>query len=51
MQLCFGGMEKEVARANYDLFAEKVLPRLKAYDVGGDLGVQYSPAVQYAAAE
>ena len=51
VQLCFGGMEKDVARANYDLFAEKVLPRLKAHDVGGDLGVQYSPAVQYAAAE
>jgi alkanesulfonate monooxygenase SsuD/methylene tetrahydromethanopterin reductase-like flavin-dependent oxidoreductase (luciferase family) len=51
VQLCFGGMEPEVAQANFDLFAEQVLPRLKAHDVGGDIGVPYSPDVQYAAAE
>jgi alkanesulfonate monooxygenase SsuD/methylene tetrahydromethanopterin reductase-like flavin-dependent oxidoreductase (luciferase family) len=39
IQLRFGGMEPEVAENNYQLFAERVLPALKAYDVGGDLGV------------
>ena len=39
--LAYGGMPSEVARANYDLFVERVLPALRAHDVGGDLGVQY----------
>jgi alkanesulfonate monooxygenase SsuD/methylene tetrahydromethanopterin reductase-like flavin-dependent oxidoreductase (luciferase family) len=48
---CYGAMPKEVARANYDLIANKVLPALTAHDVGGDLGVTYAPSIQYAAAE
>lgn len=48
---CYGAMPKEVARANYDLIARKVLPALRAHDVGGDLGVPYAPQIQYAAAE
>jgi hypothetical protein len=32
-------MEREVAEKNYRLFVERVLPALKAHDVGGDLGV------------
>jgi alkanesulfonate monooxygenase SsuD/methylene tetrahydromethanopterin reductase-like flavin-dependent oxidoreductase (luciferase family) len=39
--LCYGGMAPAVARANYDLFVSKVLPALKAHDVGGDIGVRY----------
>jgi alkanesulfonate monooxygenase SsuD/methylene tetrahydromethanopterin reductase-like flavin-dependent oxidoreductase (luciferase family) len=38
----FGGMSREVSLANYDLIAEEVLPRLKANDVGGDVGVAYA---------
>lgn len=45
----YGGMPEAVARANFDLIAEKVLPRLKAHDVGGDLGVRYAPAAEGAA--
>lgn len=41
VMLRFGGMPDEVARANYDLFASKVLPALKQIDVGGDIGVRY----------
>jgi alkanesulfonate monooxygenase SsuD/methylene tetrahydromethanopterin reductase-like flavin-dependent oxidoreductase (luciferase family) len=37
----YGGMPEDVADANFDLIAREVLPRLKAYDVGGDLGVTY----------
>jgi alkanesulfonate monooxygenase SsuD/methylene tetrahydromethanopterin reductase-like flavin-dependent oxidoreductase (luciferase family) len=48
---CYGAMPKNVAEANYELIARKVLPALRAHDVGGDLGVTYAPAVQYAAAE
>jgi alkanesulfonate monooxygenase SsuD/methylene tetrahydromethanopterin reductase-like flavin-dependent oxidoreductase (luciferase family) len=41
----FGGMSGEVADKNLELIAQEVLPALKAYDVGGDLGVTYdSPA-------
>ena len=47
----YGAMPNEVAQANYDLIASKVLPALRAYDVGGDLGVTYAPGGQYAAAE
>ncbi len=39
VQLRYGGMEREVAERNYELFVERVLPALKAHDVGGDLGV------------
>ncbi len=35
----FGGMSPEIARANYDLLAEQVVPRLQAHKVGGDIGV------------
>lgn len=45
----YGAMPDSVARANFDLIARKVVPALKAYDVGGDLGVTYAPARQYAA--
>lgn len=34
-------MEPEVAEKNYELFVDRVLPALKAHDVGGDLGVPY----------
>ena len=43
IQIRFGGMEAEVANRNYRLFIDKVLPALKAYDVGGDLGVLHAP--------
>jgi alkanesulfonate monooxygenase SsuD/methylene tetrahydromethanopterin reductase-like flavin-dependent oxidoreductase (luciferase family) len=46
----YGAMPNEVARANFELIAEKVLPALKAYDVGGDLGVTYAPERPYVAA-
>jgi hypothetical protein len=47
----YGAMPNAEAKANYDLIAEKVLPALRAYDVGGDLGVTYAPDRQYVAAE
>jgi alkanesulfonate monooxygenase SsuD/methylene tetrahydromethanopterin reductase-like flavin-dependent oxidoreductase (luciferase family) len=37
----FGNMPEEVADKNFDLISSEVLPRLKSYDVGGDLGVPY----------
>jgi hypothetical protein len=37
----FGGMEKETAEKNYRLFVERVLPALRAHNVGGDLGVRH----------
>jgi len=51
--LCYGGMPPDVARANYDLFVSRVLPVLKAHDVGGDIGVRYDggPVAQPAQAE
>jgi alkanesulfonate monooxygenase SsuD/methylene tetrahydromethanopterin reductase-like flavin-dependent oxidoreductase (luciferase family) len=42
--LCFGGMPADEARANFELFSEKVLPELQRHDVGGDIGVTYGPA-------
>lgn len=39
--LVFGGMPAEEARASFDLFATEVLPELRRYDVGGDIGVTY----------
>jgi len=47
----YGGMPDAEAKANYDLIASKILPALKAHDVGGDLGVTYEPSRQYVAAE
>lgn len=41
----FGGMPAEVSRANFDLLTSEVLPRLKAHNVGGDLGVTYGVEV------
>lgn len=35
----YGGMPYDMARANMTLFAEKVLPRLKALPVGADIGL------------
>ena len=43
IQTRFGGMDADVANRNYRLFVDKVLPALKAYDVGGDLGVLHAP--------
>lgn len=37
----FGGMPKEVSSKMFDLIATEVLPQLKAYDVGGDVGVRH----------
>lgn len=34
----YGGMPHELARRNIQLFADKVLPRLKAYDTGVTIG-------------
>lgn len=34
----FGGMPHDLARENMQLFAEKVMPRLKAYDTGASVG-------------
>ncbi len=40
--LSFGGMPPAEATANFELFAEKVLPELQRHDAGGDLGVTYA---------
>ncbi|MCG8691025.1 MAG: LLM class flavin-dependent oxidoreductase, partial [Minwuiales bacterium] len=45
-QICafsFGGMPHDMARDNMKLFAEKVLPRLQAYDAGGTVGSAGDP--------
>lgn len=34
----YGGMPQDMAQANLELFARKVLPRLKAHDVGETIG-------------
>jgi len=47
----YGAMPNAEAQANYDLIARKIVPALKAHDVGGDLGVSYFSEHQYAAAE
>jgi alkanesulfonate monooxygenase SsuD/methylene tetrahydromethanopterin reductase-like flavin-dependent oxidoreductase (luciferase family) len=39
--LCFGGMPAEEAKDCFDLFSAEVLPGLKGYDAGGDIGVTY----------
>ncbi len=41
--LGYGGMPADVAQRNYDLFVSKVMPALKAHDVGGDIGVVHAP--------
>ncbi|MGE0667436.1 MAG: LLM class flavin-dependent oxidoreductase [Sphingomonadales bacterium] len=43
LQPRFGGMDDATATRNYRLIAERVLPALKAHDVGGDLGVLHDP--------
>ena len=42
--LSYGGMDPDVARANYDLFARRVLPEVRRRDAGGDIGVRYATA-------
>lgn len=42
---CYGGMSPEVGKRNYELLAREVLPRMQAYDVGGDIGVQHAAPV------
>jgi alkanesulfonate monooxygenase SsuD/methylene tetrahydromethanopterin reductase-like flavin-dependent oxidoreductase (luciferase family) len=51
LMTAYGGMEVDVANANFDLVAKKVLPALKAVDVGGELGVTYGPSPRLEAAE
>jgi alkanesulfonate monooxygenase SsuD/methylene tetrahydromethanopterin reductase-like flavin-dependent oxidoreductase (luciferase family) len=41
----FGGMLPHAAARNFDLIANEVLPRLKAHNVGGDLGVLHGAPV------
>lgn len=41
VSLAMGGMPPAEAIASYELFANEVLPALKAHDVGGDIGVTY----------
>jgi len=41
----YGGMPHDLARHNMDLFAEKVLPRLKQLDVGEEVGGSPQPLV------
>ncbi|MET0884728.1 MAG: LLM class flavin-dependent oxidoreductase [Acidimicrobiales bacterium] len=41
--LGYGGMPHDVADANFDLYADEVLPALLAHDVGGDLGMTHEP--------
>jgi alkanesulfonate monooxygenase SsuD/methylene tetrahydromethanopterin reductase-like flavin-dependent oxidoreductase (luciferase family) len=44
VSLSYGGMDPDVARANYDLLARRVLPEVARRDAGGDIGVRYAPA-------
>lgn len=37
----YGGMPEDIADANFSLLSKEVLPALKEYDVGGDIGVTY----------
>lgn len=48
VMLSYGGMPADVARQNHDLFVSSVLPRLKQYDVGGDIGVRHTLPAQAA---
>ncbi|OBJ69105.1 LLM class flavin-dependent oxidoreductase [Mycobacterium sp. 1274756.6] len=38
----YGNMPPEVSTANFELVASEVVPRLKAHDVGGDIGVRHA---------
>jgi alkanesulfonate monooxygenase SsuD/methylene tetrahydromethanopterin reductase-like flavin-dependent oxidoreductase (luciferase family) len=38
----YGGMPHDVAEANFELLVQDVVPQLKAYRVGGDIGVTYA---------
>lgn len=42
----FGGMPHDMARANMQLFADKVMPRLKALDVGTTVGGELAAAAE-----
>ena len=44
--LSFGGLPPDETRANFDLFAQEVLPELQRHDVGGDIGVTYDASVE-----
>jgi alkanesulfonate monooxygenase SsuD/methylene tetrahydromethanopterin reductase-like flavin-dependent oxidoreductase (luciferase family) len=48
IDVTFGDMPYEEARANFDLFAADVLPELHRHDVGGDIGVSYGARLQEA---
>jgi alkanesulfonate monooxygenase SsuD/methylene tetrahydromethanopterin reductase-like flavin-dependent oxidoreductase (luciferase family) len=48
IDVTFGGMPYDEARANFDLFAEVVLPELHRHDAGGDIGVTYGARRQEA---
>jgi alkanesulfonate monooxygenase SsuD/methylene tetrahydromethanopterin reductase-like flavin-dependent oxidoreductase (luciferase family) len=48
IDVTFGGMPYEEARANFDLFSEVVLPELHRHDAGGDIGVTYGARRQEA---
>lgn len=41
----FGGMPPDVAARNYECLVQRVLPHLKAHDVGGDIGIRHDPVV------
>jgi alkanesulfonate monooxygenase SsuD/methylene tetrahydromethanopterin reductase-like flavin-dependent oxidoreductase (luciferase family) len=42
----FGNMPQDVAEANFDLLAREVAPHIRAYDVGGDIGVLHGAGPQ-----
>lgn len=48
VMLSYGGMPADVARRNHELFVSSVLPRLKQYDVGGDIGIRHAAPAQAA---
>jgi alkanesulfonate monooxygenase SsuD/methylene tetrahydromethanopterin reductase-like flavin-dependent oxidoreductase (luciferase family) len=48
VMLSYGGMPADVARRNHELFVSSVLPRLKRYDVGGDIGIRHAAPAQAA---
>ena len=48
VMLSYGGMPADVARRNHELFVSSVMPRLKQYDVGGDIGIRHAAPAQAA---
>ena len=48
VMLSYGGMPADVVRRNHELFVSSVLPRLKQYDVGGDIGIRHAAPAQAA---